>query len=74
MLQDSKNELEPQPIDHSSLVNALIAAKDETIATLRQQLTILQQQLEDKDTIIRLLRSNYNPINQPLDNAAENIN
>lgn len=74
MLQDSKNELEPQPIDHSSLVNALIAAKDETIATLRQQLTILQQQLEDKDTIIRLLRSNYNSINQPLDNAAENIN
>lgn len=74
MLQDSKNEIEPQPIDHSSLVNALIAAKDETIATLRQQLSTLQQQLDDKDTIIRLLRSNYNSINQPLDNAAENIN
>jgi len=74
MLQESKNEIEPQPIDHSSLVNALIAAKDETIATLRQQLSTLQQQLDDKDTIIRLLRSNYNSINQPLDNAAENIN
>ena len=71
MLQESKNELEPQPIDHSSLVNALIAAKDETIATLRQQLTILQQQLEDKDTIIRLLRSHYDTTNGSLPAAAE---
>jgi hypothetical protein len=71
MLQESKNDIEPQPIDHSSLVNALIAAKDETIATLRQQLTILQQQLEEKDTIIRLLRSHYDTINGSLPAAAE---
>jgi transcriptional regulator with XRE-family HTH domain len=71
MLQESKNDIEPQPIDHSSLVNALIAAKDETIATLRQQLTILQQQLEDKDAIIRLLRSHYDTRNGSLPAAAE---
>lgn len=29
---------DPQPIDHSSLVNAMLAAKDETIASLKREL------------------------------------
>ena len=45
-LLDSRDE---SGIDQSSLVNALLAAKDETIATLREQ---LQQQQE----IIQLLK------------------
>ena len=39
----------PQPIDHSSLVNAALAAKDETIASLRDQ-------IQTKDELIASLR------------------
>lgn len=39
----------PQPIDHSSLVNATIAAKNETIASLREQ-------IQTKDELIESLR------------------
>ena len=42
----------PQPIDQSSLVNAAIAAKDETIAALRSQLADLRMQLVDKQNVI----------------------
>ena len=44
-----KDPLAPQPIDHSSLVNAAIAAKDETIASLREQ-------IQTKDELIASLR------------------
>ena len=36
--KDIENLYGPQPIDNSSLVNAIIAAKDETIASLRREL------------------------------------
>ena len=42
----------PQPIDQSSLVNAALAAKDETIAALRSQLADLRMQLVDKQNVI----------------------
>ena len=41
-----------QPIDHSSLINAMLAAKDETIAELRARIADKDSQLADKDRII----------------------
>ena len=41
-----------QPIDHSSLINAMLAAKDETIAELRARIADKDSQLADKDNII----------------------
>jgi hypothetical protein len=51
------------PIDHSSLVNAALAAKDETINVLKSQVSDLRIQLvekdktiEDKNNIIAMLK------------------
>ena len=41
---------DPQPIDHSSLINAMLAAKDETIAELRARIADKDSQLADKDS------------------------
>jgi len=43
---------DPQPIDHSSLINAMLAAKDETIAELRARIADKDSQLADKEAII----------------------
>ena len=48
--KDIENPYGPQPIDNSSLVNAIIAAKDETIASL-------QRELNAKNETITLQRS-----------------
>ena len=52
-----------EPIDHSSMVNAMlaakdetIAAKDETIASLKAQLKAMEKELAAKDEFIALLR------------------
>jgi transcriptional regulator with XRE-family HTH domain len=37
---------DPQPIDHSSLVNAMLAAKDETIAAKDRLIASLEEQLK----------------------------
>ena len=50
--EDTENMVNPQPIDQSSLVNAALAAKDETIAALRSQLADLRMQLVDKQNVI----------------------
>ena len=50
--EDIEKMANPQPIDQSSLVNAALAAKDETIATLRSQLADLRMQLVDKQNVI----------------------
>ena len=50
--EDIEKMANPQPIDQSSLVNAAIAAKDETIAALRSQLADLRMQLVDKQNVI----------------------
>lgn len=41
---------DPQPIDHSSLINAMLAAKDETIAELRARIADKDSQLADKNS------------------------
>ena len=43
----------PQPIDQSSLVNALLAAKDETIDSLKSRIADLQRTISDKEEIIK---------------------
>ncbi len=40
-------------IDQSSMVNSIIAAKDETIATLKARIVDLERTIADKDTIIK---------------------
>ena len=50
--EDIEKIANPQPIDQSSLVNAALAAKDETIAALRSQLADLRMQLVDKQNVI----------------------
>ena len=51
-LVKEESTAQPQPIDQSSLVNAALAAKDETIAALRSQLADLRMQLVDKQNVI----------------------
>lgn len=48
---------DPQPIDHSSLINAMLAAKDETIAELRARIADKNSQLADKEAIITAQQS-----------------
>ena len=68
----TRQEPSAQPIDHSSLVNAALAAKDETIAELRERILDLQGRLKDKDDLIASLRqqilsaSSTKPMQYPL--------
>lgn len=48
---------DPQPIDHSSLINAMLAAKDETIAELRARISDKDSQIADKEAIITAQQS-----------------
>ena len=43
-------------IDYASLLNAALAAKDETIASYQKQLEVTEKRLEDKDATIEGLR------------------
>ena len=52
MLVDAPKESQPV-IDQSSMVNAIIAAKDETIATLQARIVDLERTIADKETIIK---------------------
>ena len=61
LLEMAKMPIEPpqervsqdqQPIDHSSLINAMLAAKDETIAELRARIADKDSQLADKEALI----------------------
>ena len=45
----------PMP-DYTSLLNAALAAKDETIASYQKQLEVTEKRLEDKDATIESLR------------------
>lgn len=56
--------IEPQPIDHSSLVNAALAAKDETIAALHEQ-------IQAKDELIAALRQQIELLQQQVHAAKD---
>jgi len=55
--EDIEKMSNPQPIDQSSLVNAALAAKDETIAALREQ-------IQAKDELIAALRQQIELLQQ----------
>lgn len=62
MMQKSK-KLDEQSVDHSSVINAMLAAKDETIAakdeiiaSLKAQLKAMAKELAAKDESLALLR------------------
>jgi peptidoglycan hydrolase CwlO-like protein len=54
-LAANKSQL-PLP-DYTSLLNAALAAKDETIASYQKQLQVTERRLEDKDATIESLRA-----------------
>ena len=63
LAKDCNNTIQAEPIEHSSMVNAMLAAKDETIAakeetilSLKAQIKALEKELAAKDEIIALLR------------------
>ena len=58
-------------IDQSSLVNAALAAKDETIAALRDQLTTKDTVIQAKDELIANLRQQIATLQQQLHAAQE---
>ena len=58
-------------IDQSSLVNAALAAKDETIAALRDQLTAKDTVIQAKDELIANLRQQIATLQQQLHAAKE---
>lgn len=51
--EENEKLYNPQPIDQSSLVNALLAAKDETIDSLKSRIADLQRTIADKEEIIK---------------------
>jgi chromosome segregation ATPase len=51
--EDIEKMTNPHPIDQSSLVNAAIAAKDETIDSLKSRIADLQRTISDKEEIIK---------------------
>lgn len=61
--KDIENQYEPHPVDNSSLVNAVIAAKDETIASLKRELAA-------KNETIALQRSRIADLERQLAAAA----
>ena len=60
-----------QPIDQSSLINAALAAKDETIAALRDQLTSKDTVIQAKDELIANLRQQIATLQQQLHAAKD---
>lgn len=66
----------PQPIDNSSLVNAALAAKDETIDALRSQLEEKDTIIASKDETIQLLRqqlAQYKLMKENMESAVASI-
>ena len=60
----------PQPIDQSSLVNALLAAKDETIDSLKSRIADLQRTISDKEEIIKAREARIAELERQLAAAA----
>ena len=54
--QNAQKERQTAIPDYASLLNAALAAKDETIASYQRQLEVTEKRLEDKDATIESLR------------------
>ena len=68
--EDLEKLYNPQPIDQSSLVNALLAAKDETIDSLKSRIADLQRTIADKEEIIKVRESRIAELERQLAVAA----
>ena len=55
--QNAQKERQTTMPDYTSLLNAALAAKDETIASYQKQLQVTEKRLEDKDATIETLRA-----------------
>jgi transcriptional regulator with XRE-family HTH domain len=62
-----KKEPSAQIPDMSSVFNAALAAKDETITTLKERISDLQHTISDKDEIIFQLREEISELHKKLD-------
>ena len=69
--EDHERLYNPQPIDQSSLINAALAAKDETIAVLRDQLAAKDTVIQAKDELISNLRQQIATLQQQLHAAKD---
>ena len=69
--EDHERLYNHQPIDQSSLINAALAAKDETIAALRDQLTAKDTVIQAKDELIANLRQQIATFQQQLHAAKD---
>lgn len=69
--EDHERLYNHQPIDQSSLINAALAAKDETIAALRDQLTAKDTVIHAKDELIANLRQQIATLQQQLHAAKD---
>ena len=69
--EDHERLYNPQPIDQSSLINAALAAKDETIAALRDQLTAKDTVIQAKDELIANLRQQIETLQQQVHAAKD---
>ena len=54
--QNAQKDRQTAIPEYSSLLNAALAAKDETIASYQRQLEVTEKRLEDKDAAIESLR------------------
>ena len=68
--QDLEKLYNPQPIDQSSLVNAILAAKDETIDSLKSRIADLQRTIADKEEIIKAREARIAELERQLAAAA----
>ena len=68
--EDLEKLYNPQPIDQSSLVNALLAAKDETIDSLKSRIADLLRTISDKEEIIKAREARIAELERQLSAAA----
>ena len=69
---NNKQYTTEQPIDQGSLVNAALAAKDETIAALHKSIEAKEEVIMAKDEVISSLRQQVNVLNKLNEKANEN--
>ena len=64
--EDLEKLYNPHPIDQSSLVNALLASKDETIDSLKSRIADLQRTIADKEEIIKAREARISELERQL--------
>ena len=69
--EDHERLFNPQSVDQSSLINAALAAKDETIAVLRDQITAKDTVIQAKDELIANLRQQIATLQQQVHAAKD---